>query len=147
MNDNPDSVNTDAPLKTASPPAACGTLTLALLVVFPLFAWYGHSRHGMLGVQAATVAGSICWAGGMLALLAVVVVRGSQKVLHGALLGMIFRMGLPLGAGVVLTSQGGDLANAGVFGMILGFYLVTLVVETLLSLRFVAPAGKMAEAS
>ena len=147
MNGNPDSVNTDARSKTASTSVACGALTLALLLVLPLFAWYGHSHHGMLGVQAAVVAGSICWAGGMLALLAVVVVRGTQKVLHGALAGMFFRAGLPLAAGVVLTSQGGDLAEAGVFGMILGFYLVTLVVETLLSLRFVAPTGKMTEAS
>ena len=151
MNGNPDSVNTDASdtglaSKTASTPVACGLLTLALLLVFPLFAWFGHSRHGMLGVQAAGVACAVCWVG-MAALLAVIVVRGSQKVLHGALLGMIFRTGLPLATGVILTSQGGDLARAGVFGMILGFYLVALVVETLLSLRFVAPTGKMTEAS
>ena len=147
MNGNPDSVNTDAQPKAASAPAACGMLTLALLVVFPVFAWFGYSRHGMLGVQAATVAGSLCWAGGMLALLTVVVVRGSEKVLQRFLLGMFFRMGLPLVAGLDLKERGGDLAQSGVFEMILGFYLVALVVETVLSLRFVAPAGKMTEAS
>jgi hypothetical protein len=48
---------------------------------------------------------------------------------------MACRTGLPLVAGVVLHRRGGELASAGVFAMILGYYLVILVAETLLAIR------------
>ena len=48
---------------------------------------------------------------------------------------MIFRMGLPMGVGLLLNYGGGPLASAGVFGWIVVFYLLTLAVETLLSLH------------
>jgi hypothetical protein len=51
-------------------------------------------------------------------------------------------MGLPLAAGMALNEAVPLLADAGVFWMILGLYLVALVAETLLSLRFV-PADQL----
>jgi hypothetical protein len=56
---------------------------------------------------------------------------------QGILVAMIFRMGLPLAAGVVITQQNEPLARAGLFAMILALYFVALVVETALSLKFV----------
>ena len=53
---------------------------------------------------------------------------------------MVFRMGLPLVVGVILDRRGGPLSEAGVFGMIVAFYFVTLIVETWLAVRLVAPA-------
>jgi hypothetical protein len=53
---------------------------------------------------------------------------------------MLFRMGVPLAVGIASVRGGGPLAEAGVFGMILVYYFVTLVAETGLSLKLVPPA-------
>jgi hypothetical protein len=50
---------------------------------------------------------------------------------------MFFRMGVPLIVGFALDRAKGPLADAGVFGMIVGYYLVGLLVETLLSVRLI----------
>jgi hypothetical protein len=54
---------------------------------------------------------------------------------NGALLGMIFRGGIPLAGGIVLDKIGGPLSKAGVLNVVLVFFLFSLVVETLLTLR------------
>jgi len=120
--------------------ASCLWLSLALLLAFPLFAWYGFSQHGNTGLLVAAIAGGVCWLGATLALICSAMFRGQQQALNGMLLGMLFRMGLPLGTGVILSQQVGFLAEAGIFGTILVYYLLALVVETLLSLRHVEQA-------
>ena len=117
----------------------CLMLTAALLLVFPVFAYFGYSRHAMNGVAAAGVAGTVCWLGGLASLLMIGMFRG-QAAINATLLGMVFRTGLPLVVGVTLSELGGTLAQAGVFGMILGYYLVALVIDTLLSVRLVGSA-------
>jgi hypothetical protein len=102
----------------------------------------------MNGLWAAVVAGGICWLGAMAALLLVGLMRGGPQVVHGTLLGMLFRMGLPLAAGLLLTVRGGPLADAGVFGMIVVYYLIGLLVETLLSVSLVGSStGTVVKAS
>lgn len=134
--------------RPASVAFACLLLSLSLLIAFPVIAGYGYSTHGESGVIAAALAGSICWAGALFALLLIGLFRTSQRhVVSATLLGMLFRMGLPLVAGVVLTHQGGPLAEAGLFGMILVFYLVGLVVETILSVRILGSSQHVAKAS
>jgi len=114
---------------------ASAVLTLVIVVVFPVFAGIGHWRAGWGGVAAAGVAAGVCWAGGFLALIAAGLFRSSRNAVNGVLVGMACRTGLPLVAGAMLHSHGGALAAAGVFGMILGYYLVTLAAETLLAIR------------
>lgn len=127
---------------------ACVLLSLALAIAFPAVAGYGYTVHGQNGVIAATLAGGICWAGALVALLFVGLFRGSHnQMISATLLGMLFRMGLPLGAGLLLTHSGGPLADAGLFGMILVFYLVGLVVETILSVRILGSSQHVAKAS
>lgn len=127
---------------------ACVLLSLSLLIAFPAIAGYGYSVHGASGVVAAGLAGAICWAGALIALALVGLFRNSpgQRV-NATLLGMLFRMGLPMGMGLVITRAGGPLAEAGLFGMILVFYLVGLVVETILSVRILGSPQGMAKAS
>ncbi len=110
---------------------------LALLVVFPVYGWFGYRSHGADGLLAAVVAGVVCWVAGTAALLLVGVTRGTPAAIHASLLGMLFRMGLPLLVGIVLQRTGGPLARAGVFGMILCYYFWMLIVETLLSVRLI----------
>jgi hypothetical protein len=57
----------------------------------------------------------------------------------GLLVGMLFRLGLPLAAIVLLPKMDGPLAVRGIATTILGVYLVTLVLETAVSVRMVTP--------
>ena len=114
---------------------ASAALTLVTAAVFPVFAGIGYWRAGWSGVGAAGVAAGVCWTGGVLALIAMGLFRSSRNAVNGILVGMACRTGLPLVAGLVLHRRGGALAAAGVFAMILGYYLVILVAETLLAIR------------
>lgn len=119
---------------------SCAVLALALLPFAAGAAWYGYGRSGQMGLVAAGIAFGTCWLSGSLALAATFFGQRLGGALHGVLLGMIFRMGLPLAVGLVLQKNSPPLSEARVFLMILGLYLVALVVETLLSLQFV-PRG------
>jgi len=110
-------------------------LTIVIIAVFPVFVWIGYGRSARAGVAAAAVAAAVCWAGGILALLATGLFSSRGNSVGGVLLGTACRTGLPIVAGLVLHRSGGSLAAAGVFAMILGYYLVTLVAETLLAIR------------
>ena len=127
---------------------SCAILATALLPFAAGAAWFGYASSGNLGLAAAAIAAGVCWLSGSLALVAAFVGQRLNAGIQGVLVGMIFRMGLPLGAGMVLERNSPPLAAAGVFHMILALYLVALVVETLLSLRFVpkskAPAKSVA---
>ena len=80
--------------------------------------------------------------GGFLALLMTVLFQGSPAaVLNSVLSGMALRTGIPLVGGFVLQSQVEPLAAAGIMGYVLVYYLYTLVVETILSLKLI-PAGQ-----
>jgi predicted tellurium resistance membrane protein TerC len=70
----------------------------------------------------------------VLALLCTTTVQ-QQVPVAGLLLGMVFRMGLPLVAGFALHQLFPALAEAGMIGFVLAYYLLTLSVETLLALR------------
>jgi hypothetical protein len=91
--------------------------------------------HGQSGVLAAAVAAIVCLGAGLVALTCFALFRDPQVAFTGVGLAMLIRMAIPMATGVVLTKLGGPLAEAGVFGMIVGFYLVGLLVETLLAVR------------
>ena len=116
---------------------SCLIFTVALLAVFPAFAYFGYSRSGSWGLAAAGVAGGACWLSGLMSLVLIGMCRGADAAFNGALLGILVRMGLPLLAAIAFAQQRGELAQAGVLGMILGYYLVALVVDTLLSVRLI----------
>jgi hypothetical protein len=121
---------------------ACALLTLVVAVAFPLFAWVGYNSYGWNGVAASGVAAGCCWLGALAALIFGALLSRSGNAANGVLLGMLFRMGIPLAFGIALDRRGGPLADAGVFGMILVYYFVTLVAETALSLKLLPPADK-----
>jgi hypothetical protein len=89
----------------------------------------------------SAIGAAVCWTAGALALAATYLGNQCKLPVQGMLLGMFFRMGLPLIALLALPSMGGPLATRGAGITILGVYLVALVVETLLSLRMVPAAA------
>jgi len=142
-----DSGNSPAPDRSTKVWRACIVLTLVTLLALPAFAGVGYWRNGVPGIQAAGVAAAICWIGAMIALLLGGLMRGTENAVNGVLLGMLFRMGVPLGSGFALHQLSEGLAKAGVFGMILAYYFVTLLAETLLAVRLVGPTGKQKNAT
>lgn len=124
---------------------SCLVLTGALLLALPVYAWVGWIHHASAGVWSAAAACGTCLVGALGALLATGMARNGPQAVNAVLLGMLFRLGIPLGMGLFLQEQGGALSEAGIFGMILAYYLLALVVETLLSLglvgRFKAASG------
>jgi hypothetical protein len=116
---------------------SCLALTAVVLLALLVVGGVVGSSRGVNGVLAASTAAGICWVGSTIALLIAGYASRSNQAAQGHLLGMFFRLGLPLGAGMLLQMTGGPLADAGVFGLIVVFYLVTLVAETLLSLQFI----------
>ena len=123
--------------------ATCALLLLlAVLAGFAIVAPFAYDRHGVDGVLATATAAGVCWSAASLALVASALVRGQFAGFHAMILGMFFRVGLPLAAGVYLTKRGGSLADAGVFGLLVIFYLLTLAVETPLSLALLPTAER-----
>lgn len=114
--------------------AGVAGLTVLLLVGLPLFCWWGVARYGEIGGWAAGLAVGICWGGGLLGMVVASLFRGVQAA-NGVLLGMLIRMMLPLGVGLVLTAGGAPVAQAGLMGMLTVCYLVALVFETTWSVR------------
>ena len=122
-------------------PARCALLSLSVWGFFAIVGGFLWLTRGWMSVAAAAVAALICWTGGMFALLFGQLFSGPQRALHAALIGMFFRMGVPLAGGLWLHYRGGALAESGVFGLVLLFYFWTLIVETCLSLPTLG-AGK-----
>jgi hypothetical protein len=140
----------NAPLSAAPAPApstgrlVCSCLLLVgiLGVAFPAYAWVGWLRSGSMGIWSAAAALLVCGVSSLLALVVTGMLQGGKQALNAVLLAMGIRMGVPLAVGLLLQSQGGPLAKAGVFGMILAYYLLALIVETALSLRLVPRRSK-----
>ena len=120
------------------PLGCCALLAVAVLAFFPLPGWYAHSLHGTNGLLAATVAAVVCWVSASAALLITALLPAHpETAVVRLLLSMAVRMGVPFAAGFLLTTSSYMLSSSGLFGLIVAFYLYTLLFETLLSLRFV----------
>lgn len=117
---------------------ASALLVAALLALLPCFAVFGYCTSGAYGILAAVVAFGICLACGILALAITAISQAMNQGVQGILGAMLVRMGVPLVAMFVLPEVGGPLVEAGVTGMVMAYYLITLAVETWLSLRFVS---------
>ena len=126
---------------------SCALLTGSMLLFFPAFAWFGYTRHNSDGLIAAAVAGAVCWLGATLALVIARLLGGPQYGVHGILLGIMFRTGIPFLLGSALSHFNRPLAEAGLFGMVVVYYLLTLVIETLLVIRLINPVNKVSKAS
>jgi hypothetical protein len=112
-------------------------MLVAWAVLTLSFSW---PRFGSTGVIASLSAAAVCWGGAALAMSAPRLFSATGNLLATTALGMAFRMGMPLAAVVVITLQGGPLAESGFLVCILAYYATTLVVETWLSLRLMSSA-------
>ncbi|WP_147274401.1 hypothetical protein [Bremerella cremea] len=132
------SANSNAPKATAHDFWPCLWMLLGVMGVFPLFAAYGYTRYELLGVFSAATAATVVLLGMEAALVLTILFRESDFKIPSVLLGMFFRTGIPLVFGMLMHTAGGPLAEAGLFGMILVYYLLTLAVETVLAVQLVS---------
>lgn len=117
--------------------ASCAILAAILAPAAILAAWLGVGRFSSESLAAAAIGGGVCWVAASLALGATYLGNRWKAPVQGVLAGMLFRLGLPLSAVVVLPKFGDAWAPPGVATTILGVYLVALVAETALALRMV----------
>lgn len=115
--------------------ACCARLVIAEVLWGVPVTCLAYVQFGMAGVLASLLALSICLVAGLMALAATAVFHGPNVAMWSLLFGLFFRMGLPLGCGLYFSRSQPVLAAAGIFGLIVVYYLFGLVVETLLSLR------------
>jgi hypothetical protein len=113
--------------------AACALLALSVLIVFPIVGYFAYAEFGTAGLEAAGVAASVCWIAATAALMLTGMIGKSPSAVSGILVAGALRFALPLLVGSGLQFVGGTLAESGVFGWIVVFYLLTLTVETTLS--------------
>ena len=107
-------------------------LTGSLFGVGAVAAAIGHAVSGWAGVASAGLALAISLFSGVLALALSIWCRLPELVVYQVLLGMLPRMGIPLGSCMIVALLGGPLAEAGFVFYIMAFYFVTLAVETFL---------------
>jgi len=94
-------------------------------------AWYTSGAFGLLTAAVAVVC---CLPGAVLALLVGELLGDPALALHRMLLGMMFRMGIPLALALAIDLGGGRLVETGFLYYLGAFYPVVLGVETVLSL-------------
>jgi len=126
--------------RSASLFGACALLAAALAAALPLFIAFGIVQSGVRGVLAAFLACGVCLVAGTLALTITAITQKVSQGVQGILGAMLVRMSVPLGALLLIPTAGSPLEGTSLTGMVLGYYLITLVVETWLSLRFVPVA-------
>jgi hypothetical protein len=113
--------------------SACVILSLLVVIAFPVVGYFAYVKFSVAGVKSAGIASGVCWLAATAALLVTGFVKQSPSGVAGILVACALRFGLPLTAGIVLQSAGGALAESGFLSWIVVFYLITLAVETTLS--------------
>jgi hypothetical protein len=109
-------------------------LTLLMLLLYLAAAPVAWTTSGGAGLLAAGTAGATCLIGAVAALSLSNCFRGPWRALHGVLLSMAARTGLPLLLALALVLERGALFRAGGVYYLLVFYFAALAVETPLSL-------------
>ena len=113
--------------------SACVALALSVVVAFPVVGYVAYVKFGVAGIRSAGVAATVCWLAATVALVVTGFVKQSPNGVAGILVASALRFGLPLVAGVVVQNAGGPLADSSFLRWIVVFYLITLTVETTLS--------------
>lgn len=139
--------SSDRPVgKCAEPSLALACLLLAAAVALAAAGagYWAFARHGSLGATAVCIAAVTCWLAATAALLLAGLLRNTPHSVSGILGGTLVRMFLPLAVAAGCKIGAPALFQAGLLGCLLLFFLLTLVVETLLLvwlLRFGRPVS------
>jgi hypothetical protein len=118
-------------------------LAVAVLIGLAVIGAVAKERQGADGLQAAGVAAFTCWFSATAALLLAGSLRHTGHSVSGILGGTLLRTMIPLAVAAVTQATGSPLAEAGLFGYLVLFFLLTLTIETLLLVWLLRPDLKM----
>ena len=108
--------------------AGIAQLTIVLAIAGGLVGGWLGQKQGLLGWQAAGFAALVCWQGGGLGMIVASRFRG-RMIGIGAVVGIVFRLLLPIGVMAISLAQGSKFLRAGLLESFVVFYQVALVVE------------------
>ena len=111
-------------------------LTAFCLILAP-FVW---ALQGNIGLVAMGAAAFFCGASAIGAQLIAVLLVGPAHPIHAVMIAMLLRMVPPLALCAAVGLRRGPLTDAGMVFYMIGFYLVTLAVDTWLSVSRISPA-------
>lgn len=136
-------------------------LAVVLAVVSGVAGYVVSQRVGHLAYVASGLAAFVVWLAGSLSLLFTLRAPKNQAGVTALLLAMLLRIGLPLVAVVLVTQLGSPFSadaqvgagdaqvgwaagfqDAGFFGLLVVHYLVALMVETIISVRWLSRQGR-----
>ncbi|HUY37152.1 MAG TPA: hypothetical protein VMV69_30855 [Pirellulales bacterium] len=127
--------------------AAIGVLSAVAFAAASAAACVEYARAGAMSAAAVGAAAVTCWVASVLSLVLSSSWRRTPQAITGILAGVLVRMTLPMGVAVLSQAVSGPLAKAGLFGWIVCFFLLTLVVETLLLVRLLRSSAGQPAAS
>jgi hypothetical protein len=116
---------------------ACAVLLVAIAPAAFITAAGFEGGISWRAALIAAAAGGVCYVAAAMSLMVTFASNQLGMPVHGLLLGMLFRMGLPLAAIISLSSQRTLGAT------IVVVYLLALIVETILALRLTPSALRM----
>ena len=122
----------------------CAILTALEAAAFLSIGAILSQSIGANGWITAGIAAGLCWIGSVGALILIAVAQSPSGIVNGVLLGMFARTGVPLAGGLAVSFGWPMLAEAGLMPAVFACYLVTLIVETGLSLRLVSGPKRIA---
>ena len=122
-------------------------ITLVLAGAFPLIGWYGYHEYQQAGITVVAIAAILCWFGSILGILPSLLIRNPDKGINAVLLGMLIRMSIPIGGGLVLETSIDKLADTRLLMFTLIYYIIALVVDTALALKIVQATKQETKAS
>ncbi|HVC98070.1 MAG TPA: hypothetical protein VND64_30650 [Pirellulales bacterium] len=128
-------------------PGAVGVLSAVAFTSASAAACVEYVRGGAVSSAAVAAAAVTCWVASVSSLVLSSSWRHTPQAITGILAGVLVRMTLPLGVAVLSQVVSGPLAKAGLFGWIVCFFLITLVVETLLLVRLLNSPRPLPSAS
>lgn len=101
-----------------------------------------YERYGIDGVLACVLAAAVCWVSAATALFVIVQTSGGPQAVAGLMLSIGVRTFPPFMVGVASTVIHSRLADAGLFGLIVVFYLIALVAETGVAMKLISARSR-----
>jgi hypothetical protein len=116
-------------------------LALAVGVAAALGGSVAHGRHGAVAAVAVGVAALTCWLSATAALVLAGRLADTPWGIQGIMAAGFVRFSLPLLVVAASAVVQGPLSRAGLFGYMAAFFLLALLVETLLLVGVIRSAG------
>ena len=121
-------------LPRRSLPARVAVLAAVMAAAYGCVVIVAANTKGSTGIAAASWSAGVCLASAAVALTMNQLLGRAANGLAGILLPMAVRTGLPLLLALFVRMRGQGLVEAGFIYYLVGFYLLALAVETVLSL-------------